>query len=139
MKPALHNSIVPRAHASKVRSRHGKGDSSIVSSGEAHVELPKNHGRGGRNSHFALALAKEIEGVPGITALVADTDGIDGFEKNAGAIISGETIKVLNKKAPSKDFLRDCDSFSAHKIASSLFYSGATGINLNDIRIAIVR
>ena len=111
----------------------------IVSSGEAHVRLPKNHGRGGRNSHFALALAKEIEGVPGITALVADTDGIDGFEKNAGAIISGETIKVLNKKAPSKDFLRDYDSFSAHMIASSLFYSGATGINLNDIRIAIVR
>ena len=111
----------------------------IVSSGEAHVELPKNHGRGGRNSHFALALAKEIEGVTGITALAADTDGIDGFEKNAGAIISGDTVKILDKKVPSKDFLRDFDSFSAHKIASSLFYSGATGINLNDIRIAIVR
>ncbi len=111
----------------------------IVSGGEAHVKLPKTHGRGGRNSHFALALAKEIDGISGITALAADTDGIDGFEKNAGAIISGNTFEVLKKRAPDKDFLEDFDSFSAHKIASSLFYSGATGINLNDIRIAIVR
>ena len=111
----------------------------IVSSGEAYVKLPKNHGRGGRNSHFALALAKEIEEVSGITALAADTDGIDGFEKNAGAIISGDTFKLLKKRAPQNDFLKAFDSFSAHKIASSLFYSGATGINLNDIRIVIVR
>ena len=78
----------------------------IVSSGEAHVKLPKNHGRGGRNSHFALALAKEIEGIPGITALAADTDGIDGFEKNAGAIISGDTFKVIEKESPRERFFK---------------------------------
>ena len=61
------------------------------------------------------------------------------IEKNAAAIVTGDTFKLLMKKAPLKDFLRDFDSFSAHQIASSLFYSGATGINLNDIRIAIVR
>ena len=111
----------------------------IISSGESHVKLPKNHGRGGRNSHFALALAQEIEGIHGITALAADTDGIDGFEKNAGAIVSGQTFKIVTESEPSRDFLKEFDSFSAHKIASSLFYSGPTGINLNDIRIAIVR
>jgi glycerate 2-kinase len=111
----------------------------IVSSGEAYVKLPKNHGKGGRNSHFALALAKEIEGIPGITVLAADTDGIDGFEQNAGAIISGQTFNIVSEKAPTTDFLKDFDSFTAHKMASSLFYSGATGINLNDLRIAIVR
>ena len=111
----------------------------IVSSGESHVKLPKSHGRGGRNSHFALALAKEIEGISGITALAADSDGIDGFEQNAGAIISGQTFEILKKREPSRDFLKDFDSFSAHEIASSLIYTGATGVNLNDVRIAIVR
>ena len=111
----------------------------LISSGESFVKLPRIHGRGGRNSHFALALAKEIEGIPGITALAADSDGIDGFEQNAGAIISGQTFKILKRREPLKDFLKEFNSFSAHEIASSLFYSGATGINLNDIRIAIVR
>ena len=111
----------------------------IISSGESYVKLPRTHGRGGRNSHFALALAKEIQGIPGITALAADSDGIDGFEQNAGAVVSGQTFEILKKREPSKDFLKEFDSFSAHEIASSLFYSGATGINLNDIRIAIVR
>ncbi len=137
-------SLLAKFHASILKEikqfdRPIKKPAIIISSGESHVKLPRTHGRGGRNSHFALALAKEIEGMPGITALAADSDGIDGFEKNAGAIISGQTFKILKQKEPLKDFLKECDSFSAHEIASSLLYSGATGINLNDIRIAIVR
>ena len=46
----------------------------------------RGSGRGGRNAEFLLALAIHLSGAPGISALAADTDGIDGSEDNAGAI-----------------------------------------------------
>ena len=111
----------------------------IVSSGEAHVRLPKIHGRGGRNSHFALALAKEIEGIPGITALAADTDGIDGNGENAGAIVDGSTYGLVREYYPDKDPVELFDSFNIHKKVNTLFCTKPTGINLNDFRAALVR
>ena len=63
----------------------------ILSGGETTVEILDKPGRGGRNTEFLLAFALSIEKEPNITALAADTDGIDGSENNAGAFCDGTT------------------------------------------------
>ena len=49
-------------------------------------------GRGGRAGEFCLGLAQALQGQPGVWALAADTDGIDGMEENAGAVVAPETL-----------------------------------------------
>ncbi len=111
----------------------------ILSGGEVEIKLPKNHGIGGRNSQFSLALAKAIEGMEGVTALSADTDGIDGNGSNAGAIVDGFTYSRLQKYYSSVDPVKFYDSFNILKKSNSLFCTGPTGINLNDFRAVLVR
>ena len=111
----------------------------ILSGGEVEIKLPKNHGEGGRNSQFSLALAKAIEGMEGVTALSADTDGIDGNGNNAGAIVDGFTYSRLRKYYSSVDPVKLYDSFNILKKSNSLFCTGPTGINLNDFRAVLVR
>src|SRR5690606_22681108 len=57
----------------------------LLSGGETTVTIRERGGKGGRNSEFLLAFALAIDGVAGIHAFAADTDGIDGSETNAGA------------------------------------------------------
>ncbi len=67
----------------------------LLSGGETTVTLHgggKGGGKGGRNGEFLLAFAVSIAGQPGISALAADTDGIDGSEDNAGAFADGDSI-----------------------------------------------
>ena len=111
----------------------------ILSGGEVEIKLPENHGMGGRNSQFSLALAKAIEGMEGVTALSADTDGIDGNGNNAGAIVDGFTYSRLRKYYSSVDPVNLFDSFNVHKKVNTLFFTGPTGINLNDFRAVLVR
>ena len=59
------------------------------------VELRASGGRGGRNDEYLLALAIELDGLAGVWALAGDTDGIDGSEDNAGAIITPSTLERL--------------------------------------------
>src|SRR5207302_11146393 len=63
----------------------------ILSGGETTVTV-RGKGRGGRNAEFLLALAVALDGLPGIDALAADTDGIDGTEDNAGAVIAPDSL-----------------------------------------------
>ena len=63
----------------------------LLSGGETTVTV-RGGGRGGRNAEFLLALALQLNGAPGISALAADTDGIDGSEDNAGAMVTPDTL-----------------------------------------------
>ena len=111
----------------------------ILSGGEVEVKLPKHFGLGGRNSQFSLVLSKKIEGMEGVTALSADTDGIDGNGDNAGAIIDGSTYSKLQKYFSDDDPIELFDSFNIHKKTNTLFHTGPTGINLNDFRAVLLR
>ena len=59
----------------------------LLSGGETTVTV-RGGGRGGRNVEFLLALAVALEGMPGVAAIAGDTDGIDGTEDNAGALLA---------------------------------------------------
>ncbi len=111
----------------------------ILSGGETTVTL-RGTGRGGRNSEFLLSLAAELDGVAGVTALAADTDGIDGSEDNAGAFADGTTCARLRAagRDPAAD-LGNNDAYSSFEAVGDLFAPGPTGTNVNDFRAILIR
>lgn len=111
----------------------------LLSGGETTVTL-RGKGRGGRNAEFLLALAIAIDGVDGITALAADTDGIDGSENNAGAFADGTTATRLRHAGIDPlAALADNDAYSAFEAIGDLLVTGPTGTNVNDFRAILVR
>jgi hydroxypyruvate reductase len=111
----------------------------LLSGGETTVTLRGKGGRGGRNGEFALTLALAIDGHP-ITALAADTDGIDGSENNAGAFADGKTAKRLRAAGLDGRKLLDAnDSFAGFSAIGDIFQTGPTGTNVNDFRAILIR
>jgi hydroxypyruvate reductase len=111
----------------------------LLSGGETTVTLRGGGGRGGRNGEFALALAQDIEGLAGVTALAADTDGIDGSQDNAGAFVDGTTRSRLRARgADPAGLLAGNDSWGAFSMLGDLFVTGPTGTNVNDFRAILV-
>lgn len=135
---------VGRVHAAiarevAARNRPFRKPVVILSGGETTVTMRSN-GRGGRNSEFLLSLALSLDGQPGIFALAADTDGIDGSEDNAGAFADGQTIPRLRRlKVDGAAHLRDNDSWSAFSQLGDLFVPGPTGTNVNDFRAILIQ
>ncbi|KIN70500.1 Hydroxypyruvate reductase protein [Sulfitobacter noctilucae] len=110
----------------------------LLSGGETTVTL-RHKGRGGRNSAFQLALALAIENLPHITALAADTDGIDGSEDNAGAFADGCTAAKMRKAGIDPQlYLQKNDAYSAFEGTGDLFMTGPTGTNVNDFRAILI-
>ncbi|WP_273523731.1 DUF4147 domain-containing protein [Rhodosalinus sediminis] len=101
--------------------------------GEPTVVLPERPGRGGRNQALALALAREIAGRAGVTALVAGTDGTDGPTDAAGAFADGATWGPGAAEALAR---ADSGTWLAER--GALFAPGPTGTNVMDLALARV-
>jgi len=111
----------------------------LISGGECTVTLRGEGGRGGRCSEFLLALGIELEGVDGIHAIAADTDGIDGSEDNAGAFLTPDTIARARAAGigPAKR-LAENDSYGFFAALGDLLLTGPTLTNVNDYRAIVV-
>lgn len=111
----------------------------VLSGGETTVTIQDSVGRGGRNTELLLALAGGIEGLS-VTALAADTDGIDGSENNAGAFANGATWERLRTLGEDpRQILAGHDAWTAFDLLDDLFVPGPTGTNVNDFRAMLIR
>ena len=111
----------------------------LLSGGETTVTVRGAGGRGGRNSEFLLALAAHLDGAPGIAALACDTDGIDGTEDNAGAIVYPSTIaRAAAGGAAIREALAGNDAYGFFAAAGDLVVTGPTLTNVNDFRAILV-
>jgi glycerate 2-kinase len=111
----------------------------ILSGGEATVTI-RGKGKGGPNAEFALALAVALKDCPGVDAIACDTDGIDGSEDNAGAIITPDTLEratALGLHPESQ--LSENDSYGFFKVLGDLVEIGPTLTNVNDFRAILVK
>jgi glycerate 2-kinase len=140
---------VGKVHAALARAvaRHGQPFARpcvILSGGETTVTVRKQppgtpRGRGGRAGEFCLGLAQALQGQPGVWALAADTDGIDGVEDNAGACVAPETLsraRALGMKV--EDFLVRNDAYGYFRALDDLVITGPTHTNVNDFRAILV-
>ena len=121
-------------------SREGGAPLLIVSGGETTVTVGEaGGGRGGRNAEYLLSLAIGLDGAEGIHALAADTDGIDGSEDNAGAVIDPGTLSRARSAGldPAACLARN-DAYSVFEASGDLVFTGPTLTNVNDLRLILV-
>ena len=110
----------------------------LLSGGEATV-IVKGDGRGGPNAEYALALALALEGNAGIWAMACDTDGIDGTEDNAGALIAPDTLaRAASLGEDAARRLQNNDGYGFFTALDDLVMSGPTMTNVNDFRAIVV-
>ncbi|WP_337684386.1 glycerate kinase [Caulobacter sp. CCG-8] len=119
-------------------TRRRRGRWAVLSGGETTVTV-RGGGRGGRNAEFLLALAVALDGLPGVHALAADTDGIDGSEDNAGAVLGPETPTLARRLGlNARDRLDDNDGYGFFQAVGGLVVTGPTLTNVNDFRAILI-
>jgi glycerate 2-kinase len=119
------------------KARVAMRPSVLISGGEFTVTLRGAGGRGGRCSEFLLALA--LAGVPHVHAIAADTDGIDGSEDNAGAVIAPDSLARAAAQGIDAGKMLDAnDSYGFFDALGDLVVTGPTRTNVNDYRAIVL-
>jgi hydroxypyruvate reductase len=128
-----------RDHARLAKARRAAGGRiAILSGGETRVVLGEGGGKGGRNTEYLAALALELDGEPGVFALAADTDGIDGHGDHAGAIVLPDTIAAGMVQGLSlATLLAAHDTYRYFDACGLLVRTGPTRTNVNDFRLIL--
>ncbi|KIF81129.1 glycerate kinase type-2 family protein [Noviherbaspirillum autotrophicum] len=110
----------------------------LISGGETTVTV-RGSGRGGRNAEFLLSVAAALGGMPGVSAIACDTDGIDGTEDNAGALYLPDTMeRAARLGLHPRAMLDNNDGYGFFSALGDLVVSGPTRTNVNDFRAILV-
>jgi hydroxypyruvate reductase len=137
---ALEGDAVDLANAHAVLSKSYANERvALISGGETSVAISDKRGVGGRNSTYALALAKALNGAKDVAAFAADSDGIDGNSKAAGAMLFPDAIaRIRLLGLEPAQILANHDSASVFAMIGDEIGGGATGTNVNDLRVILV-
>ncbi len=110
----------------------------ILSGGETTVTV-RGDGRGGRNAEFLLSLTDSLKGHPGIYALAGDTDGIDGSEDNAGALMTPDSYRrAAELGLCASDELDNNNGYGYFAALDALIVTEPTRTNVNDFRAILI-
>lgn len=121
---------------------HSRADGkarAIISGGETTVTVKNARGRGGRNLEYLLGLAIALDGAGDICALACDTDGVDGTEDAAGAMVLPDTLERARRLGLDPHaHLRDNNSYVFFQQLGDLVVTGPTRTNVNDFRVILL-
>ncbi|HEY4069237.1 MAG TPA: glycerate kinase [Burkholderiaceae bacterium] len=135
---------VGKVHAALARyiARHGQPFNKpcvVISGGETTVTVKSKGGRGGRATEFLLGCAIALQGEPGVHVMAGDTDGIDGVEDNAGAVVTPDTLaRAQAAGLKAQDHLDANDAYNFFEPLGDLVVPGPTFTNVNDFRVVLV-
>ena len=123
-----------------LKSHAGSGRSlAFIAGGETVVHLT-GKGMGGRNQELALAACEGIAGLPGAAVFSVGSDGTDGPTDAAGGYTDGESLDALKRSGLNlHEVLADNDAYHALQAIDGLIVTGATGTNVNDVAVALLR
>ena len=111
----------------------------IISGGETTVTVQNRQGKGGRNLEYLLGLAIALDGAPGVAALACDTDGIDGTEDAAGAVVLPDTLaRAQQLGLDAAEHLRTNNAYLFFEALGDLVITGPTRTNVNDFRVILI-